>query len=560
MSKYHTLFLSLTLMLLSSFASACSSRTGLTQAPQEAFPSASMKSMEFSQDISTTSAKKWKLWISPGVPQKLRNQITAIPDFLISHHTEEAEVRLLPVRKDDNTGMYQTVWVYALVAPFPTVMDGVSQKELTSAWQGRTSGEMQGHPLLVSAATLETFQALWGNPAPGAVRVLSPEVILAEAWKKQPSWAIIPFEELEARWKVLHVDGLSPLDKTMAAESYPLAIWYALEGDTEVLGRLERGGVPPLAGNRDPERMTTLIMTGTTALVRSTALRMEEKGIDYPARDIGTLLRSADLTHISNEVPFYSDCPPAKPLRGEARFCSDPRYLGLLEAIGADLIELTGNHILDWGTGAFEETLTLYRENGFRFYGGGEDKEDAQKPLVVEDHGNRLVFIGCNAVGPENILATDTQAGAAPCDFNKMAQEIVQYKAQGILPIVTFQHYELDDFRPQSAHRLDSKAMAQAGAVIVSGSQAHHAQCMIFDEGRFIHYGLGNLFFDQMMKENRPACIDRHVFYGGRYISTELLTVELEDYARPRLMNAQERQAFLKEVFEVCKADVAYSQ
>ncbi|NPV77912.1 MAG: hypothetical protein HPY59_16245 [Anaerolineae bacterium] len=494
------------------------------------------------------------------MPDRLRDQIAMPPGFSITAKVEEADLKLVIGQSAAGAGEPQVTWVYALVAPFPTVRDGVSQQDLLKAWQGRSTDEMKGHPLLVSESTLEAFTAVWGQPAKAAVRALPENLILEEAWKEQPSWAIVPFEALQPRWKVLRVDGVSPLDKSAPLEAYPLAVHFYFEGNAEALAGLEKKNWGLPAGNRDLERLTTLVMTGTTALVRSTALRMEEKGVTYPARDIGALLRSADLTHISNEVPFYSNCPPAKPLREEARFCSDPRYLELLDAVGVDLIELTGNHLLDWGQEAFAETLVLYQQNGYRVFGGGENKERSQEPLLVEDHGNRLVFIGCNAAGPENVLATDTSGGAAPCDFEKMIEQIQRYKVQGYIPIVTFQHYELDDFRPQSVHRIDSKKMAEAGAEIVSGSQAHHAQCMIFDGDRLIHYGLGNLFFDQMMDGNRPSFIDRHVFYEGRYISTELITTILEDYARPRLMTTRERAAFLQEIFEVCKQDAAYSQ
>jgi poly-gamma-glutamate synthesis protein (capsule biosynthesis protein) len=73
---------------------------------------------------------------------------------------------------------------------------------------------------------------------------------------------------------------------------------------------------------------------------------------------------------------------------------------------------------------------------------------------------------------------------------------------------------------------------------------------MEFYQGRFIHYGLGNLFFDQMQAlELRQEMIDRHVFYAGRHVSTELLTALLEDFAQPRPMTSDEREAFLRKIF-----------
>jgi poly-gamma-glutamate synthesis protein (capsule biosynthesis protein) len=66
-----------------------------------------------------------------------------------------------------------------------------------------------------------------------------------------------------------------------------------------------------------------------------------------------------------------------------------------------------------------------------------------------------------------------------------------------------------------------------------------------------IHFGLGNLFFDQydVSQGTRQGIVDRHIFYDGRHISTELLTYVFVDYARPRPANVSERQALLTQVF-----------
>jgi poly-gamma-glutamate synthesis protein (capsule biosynthesis protein) len=94
--------------------------------------------------------------------------------------------------------------------------------------------------------------------------------------------------------------------------------------------------------------------------------------------------------------------------------------------------------------------------------------------------------------------------------------------------------------------------MAEAGAVIVSGSQAHQPQGMEFLNGSFIHYGLGNLFFDQygLCEACRQGLIDRHVFYDGRYISTELLPIQFVDYARSRPMTLEESNTLFQALFQ----------
>jgi poly-gamma-glutamate synthesis protein (capsule biosynthesis protein) len=445
------------------------------------------------------------------------------------------------------------LWVYALVAPFPTVTDGVTSDELRAAWRGSSSGPLAGWPLWMTASTLSAFTALWGAPAV-SVHVTPADQLLDSAWVQLPSFAIVPFESLDPRWKVLTVDGQSPIRKDFDEDRYPLKIFFTLTSSGADVVTL-----PLPAANRDPSKLTTVIMTGTTSLVREIAYQMEVKGIDYPARDIGDWLRQADIFHVSNETSFDPNCPPPNPY--ENRFyCSDPKYMGLFDLVGVDVVELTGNHILDNGAKSFLYTLDLYKQHGMQYFGGGANLEEARKPLLIEDHGNKIAFIGCNAGEKPEPFATDRVPGANPCDYTRLAVQIKQLHLEGYLPIATFQYKE--GYSPQVMpwQLNDFRRVAEAGAVIVSGSQSHAPLQMEFYKGVFIHYGLGNLFFGQMGNQppgpgippqpaERYEFLDRHVFYDGRYISTELLTAMLEDYARPRPMTLDERAAFLSAYF-----------
>jgi poly-gamma-glutamate capsule biosynthesis protein CapA/YwtB (metallophosphatase superfamily) len=105
---------------------------------------------------------------------------------------------------------------------------------------------------------------------------------------------------------------------------------------------------------------------------------------------------------------------------------------------------------------------------------------------------------------------------------------------------------------PLAQVRQHLDALSDAGAVVVSGSQAHFPQGFSFRDNGFVHYGLGNLFFDQMdypVVGTRREFYDKHFFYNGRYINSQLLTGLLEDYAQPRPMTAEERAQFLSDMF-----------
>ncbi len=272
--------------------------------------------------------------------------------------------------------------------------------------------------------------------------------------------------------------------------------------------------------------------------------------MDYPALDLGDLLRDADILHISNEVPFATDCPKPFDWVGLV-FCSDPRYIELLDSLQPDVIEMSGDHFADWGPDAMLYTLQLYRDRGWKYYGGGTNLLEAEQPALFEDHGNKIAFIGCNYKGKGYATASDSTPGAVHCDPAWLYPAIEKVKAGGYLPIVTFQHQEYYVFPAQPDQLTDFEGAADAGAAIVSGSQAHQPQALEFDQGSLLHFGLGNLFFDQLdwFDDCDKAFIDRHVIYDGRYISTELITIKFIDYARARLMTPEERQALLQVVF-----------
>jgi poly-gamma-glutamate synthesis protein (capsule biosynthesis protein) len=133
-----------------------------------------------------------------------------------------------------------------------------------------------------------------------------------------------------------------------------------------------------------------------------------------------------------------------------------------------------------------------------------------------------------------------------------MKDALAQLRTEGYITIATLQYNEYYQQPPSETQARDFGRLAQAGALIVSGSQAHFPQTFAFDGDSFIHYGLGNLFFDQMdipVPGTRREFIDRYVVYDGRVLSVELLTAMLEDWARPRPMTPDERGEFLQEIF-----------
>jgi hypothetical protein len=487
-----------------------------------------------------------------GLPLEISTQAAQIVSIICQPYSGNVSISLSrPALRSDLEARADVEWAYVVAARFPTVADDISLASIQLCWLGRLESCPNQKPILGSNETIQVFTWIWGNPGRLTVRPVEESQLLETAWGADQNWAILPFESLQPRWKVMRVDGLHPLHM-QDAQKYPLSVvwaWTSSHNENIIRFIHKIDLLKASITNLNYGELTSLAMTGTTALTRGTALLMAEKGVLYPASDIGALLNSADITHISNEVSFLDGCPEPSDKRKGVRFCSQPAYIQLLEAVGADVIELTGNHLNDWGRQAFEFSLDLYQEQGMPYYGGGLNLQEARLALTMEDHGNRLAFIGCNLMGPADDWATVDLAGSAPCDFDWMETEVKQLTQDGYLVIVTLQHFEVTRYLPQSSQKTDFLRMAEAGAVIVSGSQAHYPQVVTFDGNHLVHYGLGNLFFDQMDGNNQRAFIDIHSFYQGRLISTELVTIQMEEGGKPRLMSVDERQALLTDIF-----------
>lgn len=496
----------------------------------------------------TPTLQPLRIAIGSGVPPEMVQAVAVLvaaqPGNFVLAETQP-DVRLVV-----GEGVPLARWVYAVAAPFATVADGVTAEMVRAAWRGA------GEKMVLDGETAVALTPLLGPPAENVAIVPAAE-LTAALWAARPAIALLPFHRLTPELKVMAVDGISPLDKAPNLAQYPFVLEVGLVG-AETAGTAKTAGTAVatfLAAwdgpttNRDPAKITTVALTGVTALVRATAYQMELNGVLYPGEEVAPILQAADIAHVSNEVPFTADCPYPDPFGGTS-FCAHDRYFDLLLALGVDAVEVTGNHVNDRGAAAFARTLDLYDAAGLAYFGGGRDAADAAEPALFTHNGNRIALVGCNWVGPNYAWATAASAGARRCDDTFFAQ-ISQLRTEGYLVLATLQYQEYYHYQPTTQQVADFARVASAGAAAVSGSQAHHAQGFALQEGAFIHYGPGNLFFDQMDQlGTRQTLIAQYVVYDGRLLSVQLWSGLIENYARPRAMTPAEREQLLRTLFQ----------
>jgi poly-gamma-glutamate capsule biosynthesis protein CapA/YwtB (metallophosphatase superfamily) len=229
----------------------------------------------------------------------------------------------------------------------------------------------------------------------------------------------------------------------------------------------------------------------------------------------------------------------------------------LLKYVGTNLVELSGNHLWDKGAQYVSSTLKMYDDLGWKYFAGGRTYTESLQPVTMTVAGNRLAFVGCNWFGSDWVTIDNNLPGSALCgaddphSLDLITPTIKALTEQGYLVIATIQYEEYYTYEPTVQQVRDFNALRDAGALVVNGSQGHWVQAFDVNAKGFIHYGVGNLFFgDQEGVGTHQTFIDRHVFYDGKYLGTDLRSAFIVNYSRPEPMNAADRAKLLKTLFD----------
>lgn len=298
-------------------------------------------------------------------------------------------------------------------------------------------------------------------------------------------------------------------------------------------------------------QITKFTLTGVTAITRNMGFAADTHGTDFLIENLLPFVKDADLLHISNEVSISEGCFYKK-YDPSYKFCTKKEHFKALIDLGADIIELTGNHNLDYGTEAYRQTYEWYQQQGMKIFGGGLTPAQANTPITVAlKDGKKLGFIGFNEYCPNGECA-DKAMGANRYEPEK-ARKAIQYlkntlKADFI--IATVQFGEVDAYTPSGTQTPISKDLIDFGADMVYGSQAHQVQQIEFYKGKSIFHGLGNFLFDQVHRIGvRQAFFLQNYFYKGRLIQSVPIFTFMAMNRKPTIATKKEADAIKKVIY-----------
>ncbi len=378
---------------------------------------------------------------------------------------------------------------------------------------------------------------------------------IAEITKtSKDKYMLIPFSAMRPEFKIVDINEVSPISPNYSQNIYPYQSSIFIRAN-ENSKTIETISEQIDQYNFNQNKLTDVMLTGTSVLGARSQFNIIDSKNDnlYPVRKIADTLRSADISHVSNETSYTDRCTQAEQT---LVFCGLPSSVEMLTHMGVDVVGLTGNQLLDYGRADFLSTLELYDQNNIEYFGGGDNLESANEALIIENNGTKIAFLGYNFVGPVAIYATETRSGNVPANFTEIESEVLKAKSEADVVIVDFQWGVNTFTRDPSAdvHRSFAQAAINSGADIINGVHASWVQGIEYSNDTVIFNSLGNFSFDQLFEEEvRTGMIAQHFFYNGQHITYNLIPTFINNTFQTELATEEQSKALLEEVYNYSK-------
>src|SRR3989344_4506107 len=262
------------------------------------------------------------------------------------------------------------------------------------------------------------------------------------------------------------------------------------------------------------------------------------------------ILKKSDIVFANLEGPASNK---GADLRNLYSFRMDPETIPALKGAGISVLSVANNHIGDWGRLAYIDSLSRLTENEILYTGGGNTKEEAETPAIIEKYGMKIGFLGFSDVGPTCMEAGTDKAGQLLASDPRF-DEIVANAAKQVDYLLVSFHFG-DEYKPKHNARQEYLAhkAVDAGAKVVIGHHPHviedtevysrkgctQSSCM-----SYIIYSLGNFIFDQSWSEPtmQGMLLEMKLSRNGE-IAVKKNTMELNSAFQPdQIMEGKEEK------------------
>jgi poly-gamma-glutamate synthesis protein (capsule biosynthesis protein) len=338
-----------------------------------------------------------------------------------------------------------------------------------------------------------------------------------------PACQITPVESIAEPTKIFSTRTLAPTNTAAPQSLSPTSTFQP---------------TPTLPATPTPSRKVTLMAVGDVMLGRTIGTLIEEEGPSAPFLYTYETLSSADITLGNLECPIST--------RGTAvnktyTFRAPISAGESLALAGFDLVSLANNHILDYGTPAFEDTLAVLADNNIQPVGAGMDDTEAYAPIVIEINGLKLAFLAFLDVPTTDYDYHEWEAGQSKPGvawaYEEKVRQAISTAKQGADIVIVLVHngYEIVQTVSEAQQAFAHLAI-DSGAALVIGSHPHVLQRIEAYQDGLIAYSMGNFVFDNFLYPPNYSAILSIVLSPEGVESYEMIDVVVQLNGVPQIM------------------------
>ncbi len=298
--------------------------------------------------------------------------------------------------------------------------------------------------------------------------------------------------------------ALKDLNDLLSDQEYNENMWYQITGFSyKVLKDLENNINLNIVEDQD----NTITFVGDTSLADNYLVMQAYKerniGLDgILSPEVQDYINNSSVLILNSEFAFGTS---GDPMAGKIyTFIGDPSNVNMYHEMGVDLVTLANNHVYDYGTLAFNETLDTFKNANIPYIGAGSNIEEAAEAYYFVVNGYKISFINANR-SEKYILtpgASENSEGVFRCyDPENLIQRIKEEKeiSDIVIPIL---HWGLEASHTIEEVLLETgKMYIDAGADAIVGHHAHVLQGIEFYNDKPIVYNIGNFIFDDYSRE-----------------------------------------------------------
>ena len=281
---------------------------------------------------------------------------------------------------------------------------------------------------------------------------------------------------------------------------------------------------------------------GDINLASNVEVKLKQTNSHYPFEKVQSILSSSNISMGNLET---SVAVGGRPQIKQFTFRSSPEYLEGVKWAGIDILSTANNHILDYGTNAFEETIYFLNYYRLLHCGAGMDISEAFKPVIIRKNNKKLAFFASSRVIPSvDWYATEHRAGVAGVYNPQLLLEKVKQSSLTNDLTTVYLHWGTEKaIMPNSDQKALAHLLIDNGADIVVGTHSHTVQGFEFYKGKLISYSLGNFVFTDYKKDS--IILNVEILDNG-VLKAQVIPCQINEFRPVPLTSSLDKENFYK--------------